>query len=438
MIGIIGAGVSGLTAAWELQNKGVEYILLEAAAMPGGYIRTEKPGNYILECGPNSILCDDELLSFFAKTGLKEKLLPANEVSKSRYIYKNGSYKKLPSNPITLLSSNFFSLKSKVKLLTEPFRNSGATFPNETLSSFFERHFGKEAVDYALNPFIAGIYNGDPAQLLAEQTFPALVHYEKEYGSILKGLIKNASQRRKSYNFKNGMQQMTDGLAAQLRNLQLNAKATALKKGDGKIIISYEQDGMQKSIFCNKVIITLPAFAATTILKEEYPQFQAALSNIHYPPVALVHTAYKKDKVKKPLNGFGGLNPKKENLFSAGGIWTSTVFEGRCPKDEILFANFIGGSQSPENYQLSDEELKQAINKELATNFKIDAAPVFQQVSRWQKTIPQYDINSLEAELIVNKLKTDNIYVCATWYGGISLADSIKKSLKAAEKILAS
>jgi len=438
MIVIIGAGISGLVAAWELQNKGAEYILLECGASPGGYIRTEHPKNYVLDCGPNSILCDDELLNFFAKTGLKEKLLPAKEVSKSRFIYKNGSYKKLPSNPLSLLTSDFFSLKSKVKVLTEPFRNSGTTVPNETLSIFFERHFGKEVVDYALSPFIAGIYNGDPAKLLAEQTFPSLVHYEKEYGSVLKGFLKNASQRRKSYNFKNGMQEMTDGLAAQLNNLWLNTKVLTLKKEGQKIIITCEQNGMQKSILCDKVILTLPAFAAAAVLKEEYPQFYSTLTNIYYPPMALVHTAYKKDKVKTSLNGFGALNPKKENLFSAGSIWTSSVFDGRCPEDEILFATFIGGSQSSENYNLPDEELKQAVHKELAVNFKINATPVFQRLSRWERTIPQYDINSLEAKVIVSKLKADNIYTCATWHGGVSLGDSIKKSLKATEIILAS
>lgn len=437
MIGILGAGISGLTAAWELQNKGIDYILLESATHAGGYLRTEKTDKYILDCGPNSILCDDEVLNFFAKAGLKEKLLPANEVSKSRYIYKNGSYKKLPSNPIELLTSDFFRFGSKLKILTEAFRNSGTTFPNETLSSFFERHFGKEVVDYALNPFIAGIYNGDPAKLLAEKTFPSLVNYEKEHGSVLRGLIRNTSQRRKSYNFKNGMQEMTDSLAAQLKHLQLGAKVTSLKKEDIKIMITCEQDGMQKSILCDQVIITIPAFFAATILQEEYPEFYTPLKNINYPPIALVHTAYKKEHVKKLLNGFGGLNPKVENLFSAGGIWTSQVFEGRCPADEVLFTNFVGGSQSPEHYQLEDQHIVQGVHNELASNFKITTNPVFQEISHWQKTIPQYDLNTLETDSIVNKLKADNIYICATWHGGISLADSIKKSLKAAEKISA-
>ena len=437
MIAIIGAGISGLVAAWELQNKGVEYILLESAATAGGYLRSEKTGKYLLDCGPNSILCDDEVLNFFARAGLKEKLSPANEVSKSRYIYKKGEYKKLPSNPIELLTSDFFSFSTKLKLLSEPFRNSRSSIPNETLSSFFERHFGKEAVDYALYPFIAGIYNGDPSQLLAEQTFPALVNYEKEHGSVLKGLIKNTSQLRKSYNFKDGMQQMANLLVSQLKNLRLGTKVTSIRKEDIKLMISCEQNGVQKSILCDRVILTVPAFAAATILNEEYPAVYPALININYPPVALVHTAYKKDSVENLLNGFGGLNPKVENCFSAGGIWTSQVFEGRCPEDEVLFTNFVGGSQSPQNYLRNDDEIKGAVHNELTALFKINTSPVFQEVSRWEKTIPQYDKNILEVNSIVKQLKEDNILVSATWHGGISLADSIKKSLKATEKVLA-
>ena len=179
MIAIIGAGISGLTLAYFLEKKQIPYILLESSSKVGGYIHTVKKQPYLLELGPNSLLINKETEAFIDEIGLSNELLPANEVSKNRYIFRKGKYRVLPSSPPKLLFNSFFSLKTKWAIFRET-RKKPLLIQNETLSQFFKRRFGKEVVKYALDPFVAGIYAGDPSLLLLEKTFPFLREYEQQ------------------------------------------------------------------------------------------------------------------------------------------------------------------------------------------------------------------------------------------------------------------
>ena len=431
MIAIIGAGISGLSAAWQLEKKGVDYILLEGSDQPGGYISSVCEHGYVFDQGPNSILCDEEILSFIKEAGLEKEIVYSNEVSKNRYIYKEGKYRKLPSSPVSLLSSNFFSWLTKLSIFTELWRK-GTGKENETLADFFNRRFGKEVTDYALNPFVSGIYAGNPAELLVKETFPSLLEYERKYGSVLKGFIKNASgERKKSINFKKGMQALTDALAFGIKHKKYNYRISDIKFQDGK----YHLSNGKEEVLADKLIITIPAFTAAELLKNIDPGFSNQLKQIQYPPMILVHTVFKKKDVKAALNGFGALNPKVEKCFTAGSIWTSSVFSNRCPEDEVMFTSFVGGAQYILHTIMKDDFIKQEVCKELSTNFKILNTPVLQRLTRWEKAIPQYDSHILAIKENIKSLESKSIFVCANWHGGVSLTDCIKKGNEIARRI---
>ncbi|MBT32360.1 MAG: protoporphyrinogen oxidase, partial [Thalassobius sp.] len=164
MIVIIGGGISGLAVAWYLQKKGIEYVLLESSERAGGNILTEKTDKYLIEKGPNSLLADNEVQEIIDEIGLKDRILYPEEVSKNRYIFKDGKYRKLPAGP-AFLFSDFFSFSAKLSVFKE-YSNKSKGDENETVASFFERRFSKEIVDNAVNPFVSGIYAGDPKQML--------------------------------------------------------------------------------------------------------------------------------------------------------------------------------------------------------------------------------------------------------------------------------
>ena len=431
MIGIIGAGISGLTTAHFLQKNNIPYQLFEANSHPGGYIQTQKKADYLLELGPNSILVDEEIEAFIDEVGLSSHVLLPDDVSKNRFIFKNGKYRKLPSSPLGLISNSFFSFSTKMAIYKER-KKPAQKLHQETLSHFIGRRFSNEIVDYALNPFVSGIYAGNPDELLVEKTFPFLQEYEQQYGSVIKGFVKNKSaKRKKSLSFKAGMVAFPQAIAAKLNNIKYECPVQKISRAGSQWILHTNQGDYT----CNQLIISIPAFATYELLKDLYPQESDSLLKVNYPPMIVVHTAYKKSSIAHPLNGFGGLNPKIEDLYTAGSIWSSSIFPDRCPEDEALFTTFVGGSQFVANTRQTELVTMGKVHQELAHHYQIQGTPRFQQMYKWDKTIPQYDTNIIPAHLFADKLENDQIFVCANWKDGVALADCIRKGKQLAESL---
>ncbi|MBO0936333.1 protoporphyrinogen oxidase [Fibrella sp. HMF5335] len=431
--GIVGAGISGLTLAYELQRNGQDYHLWEATDQPGGYIKSVRDispagAGYLRELGPNSLLGDEDLLGWLDGLGLTPDLVFANDVSKSRFIFRDGTYRELPGTPSALLLGPFFSWKTKWKVFRE-LSNKTTSPKGETLGQFFRRRFSAEIVDFALGPFVAGIYAGDPERLLVSETFPVLLQYEREYGSVLRGLIKNQGKtaRRQSFSFREGMQMLPNALAARLTQLHLNSPVLHLERtGEGWTV--HTATGSQ---FVDRLVLAVSTDAAAHLLEGYFPDFSAALQQIEYPPMVAVHTAYKRADVAHPLNGFGGLNPAVEDRFAAGHIWSSSIFPGRCPADEVLFTTFVGGAQPQRaaSARLSEAQIRVRVHGELTESFGIRATkPVFQRSFPWPRAIPQYDNKLLTVKQLVPNLATQQLFICANWYGGVSLSDCISKA----------
>ncbi|UCH84830.1 MAG: protoporphyrinogen oxidase, partial [Candidatus Latescibacterota bacterium] len=224
---IIGAGISGLATAHFLMQHGFETVVLEKNQHAGGTIRTEKVDGFIVEHGPNSALDTTPLFhEVFEAVGVQNSLEYANEKSKNRYIVRNGRLNNLPMNPIAFLRTPLFSMSSKLRLMKEPFVRPSDPDTDETLADFVRRRLGGEFLDYAVNPFVAGVYAGDPEQLSLSNSFPKLRALEQDYGSLIKGAIKGARERKRRgsaskqtarmFSFRSGMCEMTNALASSL------------------------------------------------------------------------------------------------------------------------------------------------------------------------------------------------------------------------------
>lgn len=429
-ITIVGAGISGLTLAYGLQKENIDYELLEADTQVGGNIRSKKIDKYLLELGPNSILGGADLQHFIEEIGLKEEILLSNAVSKNRFIFRNGKYRKLPSKPQDLLFNTFFSWKTKFAIYQE-LRKPAQNIENETLSHFFERRFSKEIVDYALAPFVAGIYAGNPDELLLEATFPFLKEYEQKFGSIIKGLMRNKNtERRQSFSFKAGMDILPKGIAAHLKNLNLNCQVNQISKKNDELVLQTSKGEINTNI----IVLALPALASAKILQSWQSDWAESLQKINYPPMVAVHTAYPKNALKAKLDGFGGLNPQIEQQFASGSIWSSSVFEGRCPDDEVLFTSFVGG-RGNEHKTENMEAIGEKAHLELTKQYQINSKPTFQHIFKWEKAIPQYDKYILEAWKVADEMEKSNIFVCSNWKDGVSLSDCVKKAQNLAIKL---
>lgn len=436
MIAIIGAGISGLTLAHELQKNRIPYRLFDRSSEPGGVMRSRREGDYLIEIGPNTLLGDSDLLGWLDQLGLTPAIRFAKPVSKDRFIYRDGAYRQLPSGPLSLIFGPFFSWATKKALWRER-SNQTVSPPGETLGDFIRRRFSPELADYVLAPFVAGTYAGDPDRLLVSETFPTLLEYEKKYGSVLKGFLKNAgsANRRQAFTFRDGLQTLPRTLAAQLESLNLNDAVTQLSKTE----TGWRLETTSGSYSADVVVLACEAEAAANLIKPTWPDAATLFRQLDYPPMTAVHSVYKRTEVQHPLNGFGGLNPRVEGRFAAGHIWNSSLFDDRCPPDEVLFTSFVGGRQSADHVQHPDEEIRRRVHQELVQAFGIQAeAPQRQWISRWEHAIPQYDAKMVPVRERIPRLESDGLFVCANWYQGLSLPDCIRKARALATQLSSS
>jgi oxygen-dependent protoporphyrinogen oxidase len=505
MIAIIGAGISGLTLAAALEKKKKPYLLFESSERVGGNLFSKLwQERYLLECGANSLLADAFILDFIKKLGLASEIVLANQVSKNRYILKKGRYHKLPTSPPALLVSSFFSFNTKIKILFEFFykksykKEKYQNQKEETLAHFFERHFGKEVVEYVVNPFVGGIYAGKADELLLSLTFPQLAEMEAQQGSILKGFIKNKTAERKtSLSFKSGMQRLAEALKEQIspQSLLLQTPITGIaynlesktfmlksQKTLKNEVKAQKNDSHENDFFLNnenkkkelrqntakentkedtektwevtQVVLTTSAQVTAQILKNatfgnELQQnsvalLKAGLDNLHYPPMNLIHSVFKKSDFGNFLNGsnhldgFGALHPPIENPFSAGIIWSSSVFTGRAPQDEVLLTSFVGGRAGEKQATESEATILASLNRELTAIYRLKNPPLFQHLHRWERALPQYDAKMMpvwEAVRNFEKVFENQAFICANWYKGVSVSDCIKKATALAERL---
>ncbi|MDB5235149.1 MAG: hypothetical protein JWR44_2142 [Hymenobacter sp.] len=441
-IAIIGGGISGLTLAWYLQKSGVAYDVFEASARPGGNLHTwATPEGYLLETGPNSLQLSPELEELLADLGLTGHIEDTADVSKHRYVLRDGRYRQLPGSPPTLLTNGFFSLKAKWKLLQEMRKPAAPRDAAETVAHFFRRRFGPEIVDYAVNPFMAGIYAGDPEKLLLHKTFPQLAALEQQYGSVLRGLAitGKGAPRRRICSLKNGVQTITDTLAARLTHYQPGTAVTSISRAaDGTYQLELQgPQGLAATPRYTHLALALPTYAASPLLAPLFPQAATALAAVHYPPMSVVFSAYDRATVAHPLNGFGALHPKVEGTYAAGSIWTSSIYPERVPAGQVLFTTFVGGSQYEEAAGHAEAAQKAAIHAELSRLYGITAAPRWQGRYFWPRSIPQFDEHIVGAHAAADALEVENIVAVANWRAGVSVPDCVRYARRVAAVLAA-
>ncbi|SFP68455.1 protoporphyrinogen oxidase [Hymenobacter arizonensis] len=441
-IAIIGGGISGLTLAWYLQKAGVAYDLFEADPRAGGNLQSwTTPEGYLLEVGPNSLQLSPEIEELIADLGLTDQIQDAAAVSQQRYVLRDGRYQVLPGSPPALLTNGFFSLKAKWQLLKEFRRPAAAPDANETVAHFFRRRFGSEILDYAVNPFMAGIYAGDPERLLLHKTFPQLAALEQEHGSVLRGLAKKGkgAGRRRIVTLSKGLQTLTDTLAARLTNYQPGTEVKAIFRAtDGTYQLELASpQGLAAAPGYTHLAVALPTYALAPLLEPLFPQAAAALAAVHYPPMSAVYSAYDRAAVTHPLNGFGALHPKVEGAYAAGSIWTSAIYPQRVPAGQVLFTTFVGGAQYEAAATEPEEAQKAAVHAELSKFYGITGAPRWQGRYFWPRSIPQFDERIVGAHAAAAALEAENIWSVANWRAGVGVPDCVRHARQVASTLSA-
>lgn len=449
---ILGAGISGLATAYWLQKDGFDVTVLEAQNHVGGAMQTLNEYGFLVDFGPNSGLETTPLIrKLVDEIGLSNEMVYANEASSKRFILRNGYLHALPMGLVPFLKTNLFSLKGKLRLFKEPFVGKSLDGYYQSIAQFVERRLGKEFLDYAIDPFVSGVFAGDPSKLSVKSAFPKLYRLEEVYGGLVKGMIKGARERKKRaeeskqsakmFSFINGMQTFPKAIANKLQGrIVFGATVKKIESYDNNWRVIFDKSGLQETIDCVKIISTVPAYVASEIFGEIDANLKDHLNSVHYPPVVVLYLAFNKRDIGIPLDGFGYLIPSKEKKNFLGAIWSSTIFQNRCSEDKAAFTLFIGGARNPQIAEQDTERLIDTALNEFKSIMRINAKPIYQNSKMWNKAIPQYNIGYIEHENYFEEFeqKYPGIFLSGNYRGGISVGDCIKNSDVVFHKVLKS
>ena len=445
---IIGAGLTGLTMGFYLKKAGVNFLIIDKSAKTGGVIQTIREKGFVYETGPNTgVVSYPEMAELFEDLAGKCELEIADPSAKRRLIWKNNQWNALPSGLWSAVTTPLFTLGDKFRILGEPWRAKG-TDPNEKLSDLVIRRLGKSFLDYAIDPFISGIYAGNANELVPRYALPKLWKLEQEYGSFIRGSIKKAklpkTERDKKatkevFSAKGGLTRLTEALTEAIgpENILLSAETMIKPSGSGfQLQVTTPE---QMIVFeTAHLVTTCGGYALEGLLPFLNNEEIAPFNELKYASVTQVLLGFENWKGIS-LNAFGGLVPGKENKNILGVLFTSSFFEGRAPQGGALLSVFMGGTKRPDIAKMDNNQIETILNKELPRMMSNRSfSPDMIRIHRYPKAIPQYTESSGARFEMIEKLqqKYPGLVLAGNIRDGIGMADRVKQGRSIAEELI--
>ena len=444
---VIGGGISGLSAAYELERGGVACTLLEKQARPGGVIETRVAGDCTLDCGPDSFLsAKPEALALIAELGLEDQVIGSNDHQRTTYIWKRGRLIPLPEGVMMIVPSRVMPMAkspllgwgTKLRMAAEFFRGPGSAASDRSVADFVIDHFGQETLDYLAEPLLSGVYGGDPARLSVASVLPRFLQMEAQYGSLVRGVLnsrgKGGSGAPLFRTLKSGLSKLTGALASRVKVCRARAETIERREGGG-FRIRAEGNWMQ----ADHVIVACPAWAAAQLLAPVDPKLTEGLGGIEYSSSLTLSLIYRAAEFDGIRAGFGFLVPKKERRRLAACTFVGAKFPHRVPEDRVALRCFFGGTSDQAVLGESDQALIGIAREELRRILGLTAAPLEHVVARWPRSMAQYTVGHAQriAGIRARAAGIPGLQLAGNAYEGIGIPDCIRTGRQAAKNILA-
>jgi oxygen-dependent protoporphyrinogen oxidase len=470
-IAIIGAGITGLTAAFYLKRKGIPVTVYEASGRAGGVIQSIRQDGYLAEFGPNTILeTSPKIAQLVRDAGLESRRLDSDPKAGARYVVRYRRPIVMPSS-LGFFATKLFSAKAKFAVLREPFIPARRDGREESVAEFVLRRLNQEFLDHAIDALVAGVYAGDPYKLSLPQAFPRLAKLESHYGSLVKGQIFGVRERKQrgeiakdrapKFSFDEGLQVLPDTLCEWLGDtVRLNTAVTKLKQMESGWRISTSSGEAEHSavIYCGTAFrlaelqIELQTNVNASLAPSLSPQSGervvgdrmrgqlldlSQFSEIRYPPVTSVVLGFRREDVKHPCEGYGMLIPKVEGFKILGTIFSSSLFPNRAPAGHILLTSYVGGERQPEMASLLPDKLVAMTHEDLRVLLGVNGEPTFRHTVFYPKAIPQYNIGYGRYREWMNETedKAVGLFFAGHYRDGVSLGDSIVSGCNITERV---
>lgn len=460
---VIGSGVSASSLAHQLvkDSPGLSVLMTEARDVVGGNVISREEGGYIWEEGPNTFQPAPHILRLAVDVGLKDDVVFADSTL-PRFVYWDG---KLFALPMGLGDLPTFRLLSIPGAIRAGLGAAGFVLPNltgreETIKEFISRHLGPEVFAKMIDPFVSGVYAGNPSKLSMKSAFKKVYALTELGGTsgIVEGAIIRIGQKKKEAgpldpelptwkggalgSFRKGLGMLPKAVAKKLgdKRVRLNWKLISLvRTEEGLYRAVYETPEGVKTLFAKTVALTAPAHASASILSEIAPE-AAVLKDIHYPCVYSVTLAYPKAEFKEPLKGFGNLIPRSMGVRTLGCIWSSCLFPGRAPEGMELLLSYIGGAQDPDIANLSENEVVKVVDgniKDILLKDGSTIAPKVVGVRKWDRAIPQYNVGYTDIMDKVSDSLIDSpgVFLGGNYTSGVAFGDCVQWGVDNAKKI---
>jgi oxygen-dependent protoporphyrinogen oxidase len=449
---IIGGGISGLAAAHRLIELGLEksqLTLIEASDRLGGTIATEHRDGFLIERGPDSFISEKPHGVALAKRlGLESRLIETNEQYRRSFIVRNGRLRPVPegfqllapSRVWPFITTDIFSIAGKLRMAADLLLPRANGNDDESLASFVRRRLGQQALERMAQPMVGGIYTADPETLSLRATLPRFLDMEKNHRSLILAMMRQGQKSGTSgaryslfLSFDRGMDVLANALENVVPNVRLKTRIEELSF-DSRTWRMKSASG--ESFEADAVCLAVPAYTAAHLLENINPQLASQLSAIKYASTATINFAYPRAAIKHPLNGFGFVVPFIEKRSLLACTFSSVKFSGRAPDDHVLLRAFAGGALQPEMF--ADPEPR--IEKDLCDLLGITGRPLFTQIAKWERSMPQYEVGHLDrVEQIENAAKAlPGLALAGNAYRGAGIPDCIRSGEAAAENLITS
>jgi len=451
---IIGAGLSGLSLAYRLRERlpSADVTVLEKSTQPGGNVVTIERDGFRIEAGPNGIFdAKPHTVQLCHDLGLGDRLIPASEHSRTnRFLFLDGRLRPLPRSLWSLLTSPLLSWRGKLNLLLERFRERPAGLADdESVAEFARRRAGAEVAKILADAIVTGIYAGDPERLSVAAAFPRMAQFEREHGSVMRGMAAASRERRREakargrsshapqlWTFREGLGVLVVALCDRLGKSLVNGVAVGgLEKSGNRWIVHGDET---QSWEANAVVLTTPAPTQASIVADHDSELASEMRGIPYSGVAVVALGYRKTDLPTRLpDGFGYITPQNTQRDVLGVQWCSSIFPERAPEGMVLWRALCGGWNRAEMLDWPDDRLVDAVRAELRLAMGVTTAPAFVYVVRWPTAIPQYHVGHLERvrRIEARAAAHPGLFVGGNAYHGVAMNDCTEQAVLLADRV---
>ena len=445
---IVGGGISGLAAAHRLVELGFEttqIVLIEAAARLGGTLETQHRDGFLLERGPDSFISEKpEAVALAKRLGLESHLIQTNEQFRRSFIVRNGRLRPVPegfqllapSRVWPFINTDIFSLRGKLRMAADLVLPRENGKEDESLASFVRRRLGQEALERMAQPMVGGIYTADPETLSLRATLPRFLDMERDHRSLILAMMRQGQKVGTSgaryslfLSFDRGMEVLVNALKSLIPNVRLKTRIEELSFNSGTWRLKADSG---ETFEADAVCLAVPAYAAARLLENVNSRLASQLRAIKYASTATINLAYARSSVGHPLDGFGFVVPFIEKRSLIACTFSSVKFAGRAPDDHVLLRAFAGGALQPEMF----DDPGPRIEADLRELLNIDGKPLFAEIAKWERSMPQYEVGHLDrVQTIDNEVVgLPGLALAGNAYHGAGIPDCIRSGEAAAEK----